>query len=73
MRMHGLKSGHVTISVKVIAPENVISINHKGIFVDSVNIEIFDDLKIINYSYQPVLLALNMKYRLKTNKDKVCS
>lgn len=72
MRIQAVRSGRVLVSVKVIAPENAVPIGHRGRFTDSVSIDIFDDLEI-NYVHTPVLLAPNMNYQLKTNKDKVKS
>lgn len=71
MRLKMLKSGRVVISVTVVAPSNVIRFGHKGVFKDSVSVEIFDELKIMNDLSQPMLFAPSIKYRMKTNKDRV--
>ena len=69
MRLRTLKSGRVVVSVTVAAPSNIVRFGHKGVFKDSVNVEIFDGLKIFNDLSQPMLFAPGIKYRMKTNKD----
>ena len=71
MRIQALKSGPVVISVKVTVPRKVTSSDHSDRFTDTVSVSIFDDLQIINYQHSPMLLAPEMKYQLKTNRDEV--
>lgn len=71
MRIQGLKSGNVVVSVKVTVPRSVVPIDHVGRFTDSISINIFEDLQVVNYPTSPMLLAPEMKYQLRTNKDEV--
>lgn len=71
MRIRALKSGRVVVTVSVIAPKNAVRVGHAGVFSDSVNVEIFDDLQVANDLSRPMLLAPGIRYQLKTNKDQV--
>ncbi len=71
MRIRALKSGRVVVNVKVNAPKTVVPSGYRGVYTDSANVEIFENLRITDYKSQPLLLASNIKYQLKTNKDKV--
>lgn len=73
MRVNSLKKGTVLVSVNVTAPRSIRNLARDGrnIFVDSINIKIFDGLEITNHMTNPLLLPPAITYALKTSKDKV--